>query len=112
MKRIEAIIRPHRQTEVLAALAKMQITGVTVLDTLGFGRQPGHSEVYEAVRPTDEVDPGLVPKRLLLMFVEDDHVQPVVDTILRVARTGQQGDGKIAVSSLEQLVRIRTNGEG
>ena len=111
MKRIEAIIRPHRQADVLAALAKMQISGVTVLDTLGLGRQPGHSEVYEEVRHSSELETGLIRKRLLLMFVEDEHVQAVVDTIVRTASTGVPGDGKIAVSGIDQLIRIRANGE-
>ena len=111
MKRIEAIIRPHRLAEALTALVKLRITGVTVIDTLGFGRQPGHSEIFEQIniRPGEDLELGLVPKKLLLMFVEDDHVQTVVETITQIARTGNPGDGKIAVSSMDELVRVRSD---
>lgn len=113
MKRVEAIIRPHRLAEALAALAKLRITGVTVLETMGFGRNPGHSEVFEqtAIQPGEDLELGLVRKKLLLMFVEEDHVRIVVDTIAQIARTGYPGDGKIAVSPLDELVRVRANGD-
>ena len=113
MKRVEAIIRPHRLSEALAAVAKLRITGVTVMDTMGFGRNPGHSEVYEqtAIQPGEDLEIGLVRKKMIIMFVEDDHVRTVVDTIAQIARTGYPGDGKIAVSPLDELLRVRANNE-
>ena len=114
MKKIEAIIRPHKQDEVLLALAGSKVLsdnsalGVTVLETVGFGRQKGHSEVYRGV----EQEMGLVPKRMIVMYVSDDQVAEVVDLIRKVAQTGQFGDGKIAVLPMENLTRIRTGEEG
>ncbi|HZI32508.1 MAG TPA: P-II family nitrogen regulator [Candidatus Binatia bacterium] len=110
MKRIEAVIRPHKQPYVLAALAQMGISNVTVIETLGLGRQPSYSQIYEPSSPHKETQTGLVPKRLLLLFVEDDQLQPVVDVIQSQGFTGAPGDGKIAVSQLEQVVRIRPKG--
>jgi nitrogen regulatory protein PII len=109
MKRVEAIIRPHRLSEALAALVKLRITGVTVVDSLGFGLNPGHSDVFEQtiVHRDDDMEIGLVPKKLLVMYMEDEHVRVVVDTIAQIARTGYPGDGKIAISHLEELVRVR-----
>jgi len=113
MKRVEAIIRPHRLGEALTALAKLRITGVTVVDALGFGRKPGHSDIFEqiVIRQGEDLELGLVPKKMLVMFVEDEHVRTVVDTIAQIARTGSPGDGKIAVSNLEELVRVRTDAD-
>jgi nitrogen regulatory protein PII len=111
MKRIEAIIRPHRLADTLIALAKLQVTGVTVSDTLGLGRQPGHSEIYEEIHRYPGLESGLVPKKLLVMFVEDHRVKGVVDAIGEIARTGRYGDGRIAVSHLDELVHIHNGGE-
>lgn len=114
MKRIEAIIRPHKQEEVLQALAQSEALtdssalGVTVLETVGFGRQQGHSEVYRGV----EEEKGLVPKRMLILYVNDDHVDRVVKLIQETAQTGKFGDGKIAVQPLDRLTRVRTGEEG
>jgi len=114
MKKIEAIIRPHKQEELLQALAKSDALtegsalGVTVLDTVGFGRQKGHSEVYRGV----EQEFGLVPKRMLIMYVDDDQVDGAVKLITEIARTGEAGDGKIAVLPVEDLTRIRTGEAG
>ena len=114
MKKIEAIIRPHKQDELLQALAQSDALtdnsalGVTVLDTVGFGRQQGHSEVYRGV----EQELGLVPKRMLIMYVSDDQVDDVVKLICDVAQTGKFGDGKIAVLPVENLTRIRTGEVG
>ena len=107
MKRIEAVVRPHKTTLILAALAKLEITNVTVLETLGLARQVSYSRIYEPASANEETQTGLIPKRLLLLFVEDDQVQPVLDIIQSTAFTGEPGDGKIAVSPLEQVVRIR-----
>jgi len=111
MKRVEAIIRPHRLAEALTALVKLRVTGVTVLDTLGFGLNPGHSDVYEqmVVHRDQDWEIGLVPKKMLVMYIEDEHVRTVVDTIAQIARTGHPGDGKIAVSQLEEFIRVRTD---
>lgn len=113
MKRVEAIIRPHRLGEALTALAKLRITGVTVMDSLGFGRKPGHSDIFEqiVIRQGEDLELGLVPKKMLVMFVEDTHVRQVVDTIAQIARTGYPGDGKIVVSQLEEIVRVRTDAD-
>jgi len=107
MKRIEAIIRPHKRAAVLAALAKQGITNLTVIETLGLVRQISHSRIYEPASPDKETQTGLIPKNLLLLFVEDSQVQPIVDLIQSIAMTGETGDGKIAVSQLEELIRIQ-----
>jgi nitrogen regulatory protein P-II 1 len=114
MKKIEAIIRPHKQDELLQALARSvalsdnSALGVTVLETVGFGRQQGHSEVYRGA----EHELGLVPKRMLVIYVSDDHVDAVVKLICDVAQTGKYGDGKIAVLPVDSLIRIRTGEQG
>jgi nitrogen regulatory protein PII len=108
MKRIEAVIRPHKQPEVLAALAQLGIHNVTVIETLGLSRQPGYSQIYEPSSPHKETQTGLVPKRLLVLFVDDSRVPAVVDLIKTHAHTGAPGDGKIIVSQIEQIVRIRS----
>jgi nitrogen regulatory protein P-II 1 len=114
MKKIEAIIRPHKQDAVLEALANSDALGeesalgVTVLETVGFGRQKGHSDVYRGV----EQELGLVPKRMLILYVNDDQVESVVKLISDTARTGKMGDGKIAVLPLQALTRIRTGEAG
>jgi nitrogen regulatory protein P-II 1 len=97
MKRIEAVIRPHKLDQVLEALDKHGISGVTVIETSGFGRQRGHSEV--------------VPKRMLILYVADADANAIVDCIANVAQTGQVGDGKLVVSPLERAVRLRTGEE-
>jgi nitrogen regulatory protein PII len=108
MKRIEAIVRPSRLGAVLQALAKWGATGVTVMETVGFGQQEGHSEVYTEVYKGTEQVAGLVPKRLLIFYVLAEQVEEVIQCICETARTGKFGDGKIAVSELETVVRIRT----
>lgn len=110
MKRIEAVIRPHRLAESLAAVAKLRIAGVTVVDAVGFGRQPGHSEVYEETLRYEGMEMGLVPKKMLIMFVEDEHVTTIVEQLTAMARTGYPGDGKIAVTPVDQYVRVRDGG--
>jgi nitrogen regulatory protein P-II 1 len=107
MKRIEAIIRPHKQASILAALAKAGFTNVTVIETLGLARQVSFSQTYEVVSPDAQTQTGLIPKRLLLLFVADDQVQPIIELIQPLALTGELGDGVIAVSQLDQIVPIR-----
>ena len=107
MKRIEAVIRPHKLNEVLEALDQHGISGVTVVETIGFGRQRGHSEVFKG---SDESF-GLVPKRMLVLYVADKDVDAIVQRICQVAQTGQVGDGKLVVTGIDKAVRIRTGEE-
>jgi nitrogen regulatory protein P-II 1 len=104
MKRIEAIIRPHKLDEVLEALDTHGVSGVTVIETSGFGRQRGHSEVFKG----SDQSFGLVPKRMLVLYVTDKDADAIVDCITSVAQTSQVGDGKLVVSKVERAVRIRT----
>lgn len=114
MKKIEAMIRPYKQDEILQALARSgaltesSASGVSVVEAIGFGRQQGHSEVYRGA----EQGMGLVPKRMLVMYVSDDQVDSVVKLIRDIACTGEFGDGKIAVLPMDNLTRIRTGEAG
>jgi nitrogen regulatory protein PII len=108
MKRIEAIIRPSKLQPVLESLVQQADVAVTVMDTVGFGRQAGYSEVYRGV----EQEKGLVPKKLLILYVGDEQVVPLVKLIRDAAQTGNLGDGKIGVLSVESFTRIRTGEEG
>jgi nitrogen regulatory protein P-II 1 len=104
MKLITAIVKPFRLDEVKEALKAAGIAGITVSEVQGFGRQAGHTEVYRGT----EYQVDFVPKVRLELVVDDDDVDRVVETIVSAARTGKIGDGKIWVSSLDSLVRIRT----
>jgi len=108
MKRIEAIVRPSRLQPVIDALAQEADVAVTVLDTVGFGRQTGYSEVYRGV----EQEKGLVPKKLLILYVSDDRVEPLVKLICDAGQTGNFGDGKVGVLNVEEFTRIRTGEAG
>jgi nitrogen regulatory protein PII len=108
MKLVTAIIKPFKLDDVKDALKAAGITGITVEEVRGFGRQGGHTETYRG----SEYKIDFVPKVSLSIIVEDDAVDTVVDTILASAATGKIGDGKIWVSSVERLVRIRTGEEG
>jgi nitrogen regulatory protein PII len=108
VKKIEAIIKPHRLEEVKSALTQVGVQGLTVSEIRGFGRQKGHKEQYRGAEYT--VD--LVPKVKIEIAVSDAGVQAAVEAILRSARTGEIGDGKIFVSSLESVTRIRTGEKG
>lgn len=108
MKKIEAVIRHFKLEEVKDALTDVGVQGMTVSEVRGFGRQKGHKEHYRGAEYT--VD--FLPKVKIEVVVRDDQVQTVVDTIIRAARTGQMGDGKIFVTDLEELVRIRTGESG
>lgn len=108
MKKIEAVIRHFKLEEVKDALTDVGVQGMTVSEVRGFGRQKGHKEHYRGAEYT--VD--FLPKVKIEVVVPDDQVQTVVDTIIRAARTGQMGDGKIFVTDLEELVRIRTGESG
>ena len=108
MKKIEAIIKPHRLEDVKSALTQIGIQGMTVGEIRGFGRQKGHKEQYRGAEYT--VD--LVPKIKVEIVVADTGVQAAVEAIIRAAKTGEIGDGKIFVLPLESAVRIRTGEKG
>lgn len=108
MKMIHAIIRPHKLHEVKEALAELGISGMTVIDVRGYGRQKGHVERYRGAEYT--VD--LLAKVKLEIVVRDDQLEEVVDAILRAARTGEIGDGKIFVTPVDDAIRVRTGERG
>jgi len=108
MKKVEAIIKPFKLEDVKDALAEIGITGMTVSEVKGYGRQKGHSELYRGA----EYVVDFLPKVKMEMVVEAASVDQVVDTIVEAARTGKIGDGKIFVSDVEKIVRIRTGETG
>ncbi|MDF2953948.1 MAG: Nitrogen regulatory protein PII [Thermodesulfobacterium sp.] len=108
MKKIEAIIKPVKLEEVKAALGKIGIYGMTITEVRGFGRQKGHIEVYRG----KEYEVRFLPKIKIELIVKDEEVEKVVNAIIEAARTGQVGDGKIFVSSVEEVIRIRTGEKG
>jgi nitrogen regulatory protein PII len=104
MKKIEAVIKPFKLEEVREALSEIGVTGLTVTEVKGFGRQKGHTELYRGAEYT--VD--FLPKVKVEVVLTDALVEKAVDAIIRAARTGKIGDGKIFVTNVEQVVRIRT----
>ena len=108
MKKIEAIIKPFKMEDVKDALAEIGIQGMTVAEVKGFGRQKGHTEIYRGSEYTVE----FLPKVKFEIVVEDKIVQQAVDTIVRAAKTGKIGDGKVFVLPLEDAIRIRTEERG
>lgn len=108
MKKILAVIKPFKVDEVKDALAKINITGMTISEVKGFGRQKGHKEVYRGA----EYQTDFVPKVELKICVDDDQADAVVETIVNTAKTGKIGDGKIFIIPVEQVVRIRTGETG
>jgi len=108
MKRIDAVIKPFKIDEVKDSLTALGVTGLTVFETKGFGRQKGHTELYRGT----EYRVDFVPKVLISILVVDELVEPVVKAISDAARTGKVGDGKIFVSSLDDVIRIRTGERG
>jgi nitrogen regulatory protein PII len=108
MRKIEAIIKPFKLDEVKKALNEVGVTGMTVLEVKGFGRQKGHTEVYRGA----EYVVDFIPKIKIETAVQDEMVPAVVERILTAARTGKIGDGKIFVFDLEEVVRIRTGERG
>jgi nitrogen regulatory protein P-II 1 len=108
MKKIEAIIKPFKLDEVKNALNELGILGMTVTEVQGFGRQKGHVELYRGA----EYDIAFIPKVKIDVVVADDLAAKVVATIQAKAKTGNIGDGKIFVSSVEEVVRIRTGEQG
>lgn len=108
MKKIEAIIKPFKLDDVKNALTKIGVQGMTVTEVKGFGRQKGHTEVYRGA----EYKIDFVPKSKIELIVPDELVTPVLETIERSAKTGKIGDGKIFLSPVEEVVRIRTGERG
>jgi len=108
MKKIEALIRHFKLDDVKEALTQAGIKGMTVTEVRGFGRQKGHTEMYRG----SEYTVDFTPKIKIEIVVSSDALQTVLDTICRTAKTGQVGDGKIFVSDLTDVVRIRTGENG
>ncbi len=108
MKKIEAVIKPFKLDEVKEALHEVGIQGITVTEAKGFGRQKGHKEQYRG----SEYTVDLLPKVKLETVVKDEKAREVIDKILESARTGQIGDGKIFVTDLGDMIRIRTGEAG
>jgi nitrogen regulatory protein P-II 2 len=104
MKLITAIIKPYKLDEVREALSEVGVTGLTITDVKGFGRQKGHTELYRG----SEYVVDFLPKTKIELAVSDNTVDKVIQAVSDVANTGKIGDGKIFVSSLDQVVRIRT----
>lgn len=108
MKLVTAIIKPFKLDDVRAALTDISINGMTITEVKGYGRQKGHTEQYRGAEYVVE----FLPKVKIEIVVSDDKADDVVDTIVKNARTGKIGDGKVFVSSVEGAVRIRTGEEG
>jgi len=108
MKKIEAIIRPFKLEEVKEALVEEGIRGLTISEVRGYGRQKGHTETYRG----SEYRIEFVPKIKIEVVVEDSKVEKIVDAILKTAKSGQVGDGKIFIYNVEDAVRIRTGESG
>lgn len=108
MKKMEVVIKPFKLEDVKDALAEIGITGMTVSEVKGYGRQKGHSELYRGAEYT--VD--FMPKIKLDIVVNDEDVDKVVETVIESAKTGKIGDGKIFISDIEKIVRIRTGETG
>ena len=108
MKKIEAIIKPFKLEEVKDALGEIGIEGMTVSEVKGFGRQKGHTEIYRG----SEYTVDFLPKIKIEVVLADDSVDQAVATIVKAAKTGKIGDGKVFVSSIEEAVRIRTDEKG
>ncbi|MHB1590061.1 MAG: P-II family nitrogen regulator [Sulfuricella sp.] len=104
MKKIEAIIKPFKLDEVREALHEIGVTGLTVTEVKGFGRQKGHTELYRGA----EYVVDFLPKVKIELVIVASQVEAAIDAIIKVARTGKIGDGKIFVTSVERVVRIRT----
>jgi nitrogen regulatory protein P-II 1 len=108
MKKIEAIIKPFKLDEVKSALAELGIQGLTVTEVKGFGRQKGHTEIYRG----SEYAVDFLPKIKIEVVLADPQVVSVVEAIIKAAKTGKIGDGKIFVSSIESVIRIRAGETG
>ena len=108
MKKVEAVIKPFKLDEVREALSEIGVTGLTVTEVKGFGRQKGHTELYRGA----EYVIDFLPKVKIEVILADGMVDSAIEAIVKAARTGKIGDGKIFVTSVEQVVRIRTGESG
>jgi nitrogen regulatory protein P-II 1 len=108
MKKIEAVIKPFKLDEVKDALHEVGLQGITVVEAKGFGRQKGHTELYRGA----EYVVDFLPKVKIEVVCDDDMVERAVEAIMTAARTGRIGDGKIFVSTVEEVIRIRTGERG
>jgi nitrogen regulatory protein P-II 1 len=108
MKKIEAVIQPFKVAEVKEALSKIGMLGLTVMEAKGCGRQKGHNEVYRG----SEYTVDLLPKMKIELVVPDDRAEEVAETIVKTAKTGKIGDGKVFVFNVEKAIRIRTEEKG
>lgn len=107
MKKVEAIIKPFKLDDVRESLAEIGITGMTVLEVKGFGRQKGHTELYRGA----EYMVDFLPKVKIELVIQDELLEQAIDVIVETARTGKIGDGKIFVTDVERVIRIRTGEE-
>lgn len=108
MKLICAIVKPFKLDDVREALSELNVQGITVTEVKGFGRQKGHTELYRGA----EYVVDFLPKAKIEIAVKDSEVSLIIDTIMKAAHTGKIGDGKIFVTSLEEVIRIRTGEKG
>jgi len=108
MKKIEAIIKPFKLEEVKDALAEVGVEGMTVSEVKGFGRQKGHTEIYRG----SEYTVDFLPKIKIEIVISDEHLDAAVAAIVKSAKTGKIGDGKVFVSNIEEAIRIRTDEKG
>ena len=108
MKKIEAIVRPFKLSDVKDALREVGLQGMTVAEVKGFGRQKGHTEIYRG----SEYTVDFLPKVKIELIVADPQVEPAIQAIIKAANTGKIGDGKIFVSTVDEAVRIRTEERG
>jgi len=108
MKKIEAVIKPFKLDEVREALSEVGVSGLTVTEVKGFGRQKGHTELYRGA----EYVVDFLPKVKVEMILADEMVERAIEAIMKAARTGKIGDGKIFVTAVEQVIRIRTGESG
>jgi nitrogen regulatory protein PII len=108
MKKIEAIVKPFKLDEVKEALSEIGLTGMTVTEVKGFGRQKGHTEIYRG----SEYTVDFLPKIKLEVVLEDQQLDQAVAAIIKAAKTGKIGDGKVFVTPVEQAIRIRTEEKG
>ncbi|MDN4504120.1 P-II family nitrogen regulator [Alteromonadaceae bacterium BrNp21-10] len=107
MKKVEAIIKPFKMEDVRQALAEVGITGMTVTEVKGFGRQKGHTELYRGA----EYQVDFLPKVKIDLIVDDNDVERCIEAIMNTANTGKIGDGKIFVTDVQRVIRIRTGEE-
>ena len=108
LKKIEAIIRPFKVDDVREALAEIGIKGMTIIEVKGYGRQKGHTELYRG----SEYQIDFLPKIKIEIVVKDTLLDKVVNTLLAAAKTGQVGDGKIFISTIDEVIRVRTEESG